>query len=72
MFHDRGVYQVPHCGGQVQFNLQTSRQRVPITVLIDPSDVSPEMRQQILDRLERWLDKLDPPLRLVAGETRAP
>jgi hypothetical protein len=65
---ERGVQQVPIVGGKLAINLTTASGRVPVTLLIDPDDVPPEFRAQILARARRWLDRLDPPLRLVAGQ----
>ena len=68
---NRGVHQVPVAGDLVQVNLMTSGGRVPVTFLIDPSEVSPAVRRQMIDRAQRWLDRIDPPLRLVAGSRPA-
>lgn len=64
---ERGVQQVPMAGGNVQLNLTTTDGRVPITIVIDPAAVSPALRAQVISRAHRWLDVLDPPLRLVSG-----
>lgn len=69
---DRGVQQVPMAGGSVQLNLTTADGRVPITIIIDPATVSPALRAQVISRAHRWLDVLDPPLRLVAGAPPRP
>ncbi len=66
MRNERGVHQVPMAGGLIQVNLTTTAGAVPVTFLIDPSAVSPELRRQMLERAHRWLDRLDPPLRLMA------
>jgi len=67
---ERGVQQVPMAGGIVQINAMTSAGTVPVTLLIDPDSVSPELRAQMIARVHRWLDRLDPPLRLVSGAAR--
>jgi len=64
----RGVQQVPIAGGQIVVNLTKADGRIPISLVIDPNDVPPEFRAQILARARRWLDRLDPPLRLVSGQ----
>ncbi len=69
---DRGVQQVPVAGGLVQVNLTRANGKVPVTLFIDPDDVSPEIRAEIIGRARRWLDRLDPPLRLVSGAAPPP
>lgn len=68
MFRDRGVGQQTGCGGNIELVLQTARGTSPIKIEIDPSEISPAMRKQIVQRARRWLDTIDPPLRLVSGE----
>lgn len=68
----RGVHQVPMAGGQIVVNLTKADGRIPISLVIDPDDVPPEFRAQILARARRWLDRLDPSLRLVAGDQPRP
>lgn len=63
----RGVHQVPIAGGQIVVNLTKANGKIPISLVIDPDDVPPEFRAQILARARRWLDRLDPALRLVSG-----
>lgn len=64
---ERGVQQVPAAGGLVQLNVTTRDGKVPVTLIIDPADVSPAFRAQMIARAHRWLDRLDPPLQLVSG-----
>ena len=67
----RGVQQVPMAGGSIVVNLTRSNGKIPISLVIDPDDVSPEFRAQILERARRWLDRLDPALKLV-GDAAPP
>lgn len=66
----RGVHQVPMAGGAIVVNLTRSNGKIPISLVIDPDDVSPEFRAQILERSRRWLDRLDPVLKLVGEPSR--
>jgi len=72
MLKDRGVHQVGVAGGLIQLNVTTSEGITPITLFLDPDRTSPEMRRQIVARATRWLDAMDPPLRLVSGAAQLP
>lgn len=72
MFRDRGVVQVPSMGEHPKHVARTKDGVVVFELRINASLVSPEMEEQILRRLGLWLDRIDPPLRVVQGGAGTP
>lgn len=72
MFRERGVVQVPAMGEHPLHIARTKDGVVVFELRINASLVSPEMEEQIVERLRRWLDRVDPPLRVVQGGSPAP
>lgn len=72
MFRERGVVQVPAIGANPMHVARTKDGVVAFELRINACLVSPEMEEQILHRLATWLDRIDPPLRVVKGGAPLP
>lgn len=66
----RGVVQVPDIGGSVSILARTRDGRIVLKLTLDAAAFGAADRAQILRRVNRWLDTVDPPLRLVPGADR--
>lgn len=72
MFHQRGVVQVPGVGEHPVHVARTKDGVVVFELRINASVISPAMEEQIVRRLSMWLDRVDPPLRVVPGGAGRP
>lgn len=67
MFRDRGVFQVPAVGENAMHIGRTKDGVIAFELRVNSSAVSPDLERQMVARLSSWLDRLDPPLRVVQG-----
>lgn len=65
----RGVVQVPEIGGAVTLLARTTGGRIVVKVTLDAAAFGAADRDYVMRRMHRWLDKIDPPLRLVSGDS---
>lgn len=72
MFRNRGVVQVPAVGEHPLHVARTRDGVVAFELRLNASLVSPAMEEQIVARLQMWLDRIDPPLELVQGGAPPP
>lgn len=72
MFRQRGVVQIPGVGEHPLHVAKTAEGVVAFEFRVNASVVSPEMERQMIARLHRWLDRIDPPLRVVQGGAAPP
>lgn len=72
MAGQRGVVQVPAVGEHPLHVARTRDGVIAFELRVNASVVSPQAERQMIARLHRWLDQVDPPLRLVQGGAAPP
>jgi len=72
MSRDRGVVQVPAVGEHPLHVARTRAGVIAFELRLNASLVSPAMEEQIVARLQTWLDRIDPPLGLMRGGAPPP
>lgn len=69
MFGDRGVRQSDAVCGGARLTARTAEGKVAMEITLDPSLFSEPMRLYLAERMQRWLDRIDPTLRLVSDQS---
>lgn len=71
MFRDRGVFEIPAVGMSRRYQARTAKGHIAFELTVSLSSVSPEAEGMLVERMKKWLDQIDPQLRVLPGGSDA-